>query len=52
MFVLARDLGMTRAELGRRMSGPELIAWQGLYLLEQDERERAEQNQSGMRRRG
>lgn len=34
MFKLAAELGMTVAELGRRMSGVELMEWVAYYRLE------------------
>ena len=41
MFVLARDLGMTVADLGRRMSSAEFTDWIAFYKLEQDDRKAA-----------
>ena len=43
-FVLARDLGMTRAELLLRMSGSEFAHWMALYQLEHREQQRAQQH--------
>jgi len=40
-LMLARDLGMTRAELRRRMGMAEYNDWIVFYQLEQRERERA-----------
>ena len=37
MFTLARELGMTVAELGRRMDSRELSEWMAVYGLEADE---------------
>lgn len=34
MFFLARTLGMTVGELGRRMSSSELVEWEASYDLE------------------
>lgn len=44
-FDLARELGMTVAELLSRISSAELTEWAGLYELERRERERAAQSQ-------
>ena len=40
-FRLARDLGMTVAELLTRMSSTELTEWIALYRIEHSEREQA-----------
>lgn len=40
-FSLARELGMTRAELIRRMSTRELVGWMAYFTLEQQDRQRA-----------
>jgi len=37
-LMLARDLGMTRAQLRRSMSMPEYMDWLALYYLEAKER--------------
>jgi hypothetical protein len=41
MFSMARELGMTVAELGVRMSAAELDEWVALFQLEAEDRERA-----------
>ena len=41
-FTLAKELGMTRAELQGRMSGSEFAGWIAYYNLEARDRERAE----------
>lgn len=43
MFNLARELGMTVAELGERMSSRELTEWIALYKIEGSEREHSRQ---------
>jgi len=43
MFHLARELGMTVAELGDRMSSTELVEWMALYKIEAGEREHQRQ---------
>lgn len=40
--MLARDLGMTRAEMCQRMGSAEFVAWAGFYSYEHKEREAAE----------
>jgi hypothetical protein len=40
MFSLAERLGMTRAELGTRLSAAELIRWKALYIIEAEDREK------------
>jgi len=42
MFRVARDIGCTVAELGKRMSSRELSEWIALYKLEYEERLQAE----------
>jgi len=42
-FYLARELGMTRAELLRRMSAAEFAHWIAFYQIEAQERERSQQ---------
>lgn len=51
MFVLARDLNRTRAELGVQVSARELAWWQALYEIEAAERAHAEE-MAKQRRRG
>ena len=41
-FELARELGMTHANLVRSMSGSEFAHWIALYQIEHRERERAQ----------
>jgi hypothetical protein len=43
-YFLARELGMTRSELLRRMSVRELVDWMAYYTLENADRERAQQD--------
>lgn len=40
-YSLARELGMTRADLVHRMSVSELIDWMAFYTLEQEDQRRA-----------
>lgn len=40
-FRLARDLGMTVAELERRMSAAEFVEWVAYYVAENKEQESA-----------
>jgi hypothetical protein len=40
-FVLARDLGKTRAEMMANMSEPEIILWRVFYEVEAEEADRA-----------
>ena len=44
-FRLARDLGMTVAELGRRMSYHEFVAWSAFYDAEAELAEKARRQQ-------
>lgn len=39
-YSLARELGMTRAELVRRMSVTELLDWMAFFKLEQEDQKR------------
>lgn len=39
-YSLARELGMTRAELVHRMSVSELIDWMAFFRLEQEDQRR------------
>lgn len=39
MFSLARELGMTVGEIGRRMSSRELVEWRALANIEREEME-------------
>ncbi len=40
-YSLARELGMTRSELIRRMSIAEIIDWMAFFKLEQEDQKRA-----------
>ena len=57
LFALARELGMTVAEVEHRMSARELAEWFALSRIERDEQgtrdlvARAEQSARGARRR-
>ena len=52
LFVLAERLGMTVAELGDRLTAPELVEWQAFDELRAAEQEKAERLASkGMRGR-
>jgi hypothetical protein len=42
-FQLARELGMTVAELSDRMSSAEIAEWMALYKIENSEREHQRQ---------
>lgn len=43
-YSLARELGMTRAELLRRMSVRELVEWIAFFKIEQEETQRARED--------
>ncbi len=40
-YSLARELGMTRAELIHRVSTQEIIEWMAFFKLEQEDQQRA-----------